>query len=183
MTFAGASSRMFASVFALACGAATVADAQVQRQVQVTALTPTAARLLAAHNRERIAVGVSPLRWDPALEASATAYASTLAATGRLVHSPKAGRPGQSENLWVGPRGRYSPEQMVSRWGAERAYFRPGIFPHVSTTGRWLDVAHYTQLIWRTTTAVGCGIRSSGQLDYLVCRYSPKGNQDGRPVL
>jgi hypothetical protein len=122
------------------------------------------------------------LRWDYALEASATAYASTLAAIERLDHSPRAGRPGQSENLWRGTRGGYSPEQMVGAWSAERAYFRPGIFPNVSTTGNWLDVSHYTQIISRTTTAVGCGIRSSARMDYLVCRYSPKGNRDGQPM-
>ena len=178
MACARASVRMLSIVIA----AAFVPSDAIGAPVQVAALNPMAARLLAAHNRERLAVGAPPLRWDQALEASATAYASALAVTGRLIHSSKAGRPGQSENLWMGPRGRYSPEQMIGTWGAERVYFRPGVFPYVSSTGNWADVAHYTQVIWRTTTAVGCGVRSGRGVEYLVCRYSPKGNFDGRRV-
>ncbi|HWH22955.1 MAG TPA: CAP domain-containing protein, partial [Allosphingosinicella sp.] len=105
-----------------------------------------------------------------------------LGALGRMEHSPRAGRPGQSENLWMGTRGAYSPEAMVGDWASEKRWFRPGIFPNVSTTGNWLDVSHYTQMIWRTTTSVGCAIHSSRSYDFLICRYSPKGNQDGRRV-
>jgi len=145
-------------------------------------LAPVAARLLAAHNRERAVVGAPPLQWDLTLVAAAAGYAPTLAYLGRLTHSPKAGRPGQSENLWMGPRGRYAPEQMVGLWAAEKAHFRAGLFPAVSRTGDWNHVSHYTQMIWPRTTRVGCAIYSAGSSDYLVCRYSPKGNQDNQRV-
>lgn len=141
-----------------------------------------AARLLAAHNRERALVGVPPLQWDPRLAEAAAAYGPALAAAGRLVHSPRAGRAGQRENLWMGTRGAYSLEQMVGRWAQEKARFRPGVFPNVSTTGNWYDVSHYTQMIWRSTTHVGCALHQSHHTDYLICRYSPPGNIDGRPV-
>lgn len=141
-----------------------------------------AARLLAAHNRERAAVGVPPLRWDPALAAAAASYGPTLQALGRLEHSARAPRRGQSENLWMGSRGYYSPEQMVGSWAQEKRFFRRGVFPNVSSTGNWLDVSHYTQMIWRSTTSVGCALHQSRSTDYLVCRYSPPGNVDGRPV-
>lgn len=140
------------------------------------------ARLLAAHNVERARVGVPPLRWDPQLAAAAASYGPALARLGRLEHSPRASRPGQRENLWMGTRGAYSPEQMVGSWASERAWFRPGIFPNVSSTGNWLDVSHYTQMIWRTTTSVGCAVHAAGRTDYLICRYSPPGNVGGRRV-
>lgn len=140
------------------------------------------ARLLAAHNAERARVGAPPLRWDPALAASAAAYGPALAKLGRLQHSPRQLRPGQRENLWMGSAGAYSPEQMVGSWIAERRYFRAGVFPHVSRTGNWMDVSHYTQLIWRTTTSVGCAVYRSRGWDYLICRYSPPGNRDGTPI-
>lgn len=141
----------------------------------------TAARLLAAHNRERARLGVAPLRWDPALAAAAASYGPTLARLGGLTHSARANRPGQRENLWMGTRGVFSPEQMVGNWIAERAYYRPGMpFPYVSRTGNWADVAHYTQVVWRGTTHVGCAIHPSAHWDYLICRYSPPGNVDGR---
>lgn len=141
-----------------------------------------AARLLAAHNQERARLGLGLLRWDPALAVSAASYAPRLSAIGRLQHSPRATRPGQSENLWMGTRGYYSPEQMVAYWVDERTDFRPGVFPDVSRTDNWLDVSHYTQMIWPTTTSLGCAIHSDQRRDYLVCRYAPKGNIDGRRV-
>ena len=150
---------------------------------QTLALDPLSARLLAAHNRERAAVRVPPLQWDPALAAAAASYGPALAAVGRLQHSPRHTRPGQRENLWMGTRGAFSPEQMIATWAEEKRRFRPGIFPAVSTTGNWLDVSHYSQIIWRTTTRVGCALYSTRSWDFLICRYSPPGNVDGRPVL
>lgn len=138
-----------------------------------------AARLLAVHNAYRAQVGAPPLQWDPRLAQGAAAYGPLLARSGQLVHSPRAGRPGISENLWMGTAGAYAPEAMVHQWGAERAMFRPGTFPNVSTTGNWLDVSHYTQMIWRTTSRVGCAIHRGGRWDYLICRYAPSGNRDG----
>jgi hypothetical protein len=142
----------------------------------------TSARLLAMHNLERARVHAPPLQWDPQLAAAAASYGPALARLGRLQHSPRDNRPGQRENLWMGTRGRYSPEQMVASWIDERREFRPGVFPNVSTTGNWYDVSHYTQLIWKSTTRVGCAIHPGPQFDYLICRYSPPGNIDGRTV-
>ena len=141
--------------------------------------TDTSERLLAVHNAERARVRVAPLEWDPQLAASAARYGPMLASLGRLQHSPRAIRPGQRENLWMGTRGFFSPEQMVGTWLEERRHFRPGIYPEVSKTGNWSDVSHYTQLIWKGTTRVGCAIHSTAHYDYLICRYSPPGNIDG----
>lgn len=146
------------------------------------ATASVAERLLAGHNRARAAAGVAPLRWDAQLAAGAEAYAAQLARTGHLAHSPRQSRPGQGENLWMGSAGAYTPEFMVESWADERRSFRPGTFPNVSTTGNWADVAHYTQMIWRSTTSVGCAIQRSGRWDVLVCRYSPAGNRDGQAV-
>ena len=149
---------------------------------QVPALDPVSARLLAVHNQERLAHGAQPLRWDPALAAAAASYGPALAAIGTLQHSPKQSRPGQRENLWMGTRGAFTPEQMVGTWISEKRYFRPGVFPSVSSTGNWLDVSHYTTMIWPTTTRVGCAIYRTVSWDFLICRYSPPGNIDGKPV-
>jgi hypothetical protein len=139
-------------------------------------------RMLSAHNRVRAEAGVPPLRWDPALAAAAASYGPTLASIRRLEHSPRGSRPGQRENLAMGTSGRYSVDDMIGSWADERRYFRPGIFPNVSTTGNWLDVSHYTTMIWRTTTSVGCAVHKGPGWDYLICRYSPPGNIDGKQV-
>ena len=143
---------------------------------------PWEAQALALHNRERAAFRVAPLAWDFGLAAAADRYASELARTHRWGHSPKVSRPGQGENLWMGTAGAYRVDEMVGGWISERRWFRPGIFPAVSTTGRWNDVGHYTQMVASRTTRVGCAIRTGGRWTYLVCRYSPSGNVDGRAM-
>ena len=82
----------------------------------------------------------------------------------------------------MGTRGAYAPAQMVANWASEKMSFNRGIFPTVSRTGTWADVGHYSQMIWPTTTQVGCAVASSRNYDFLVCRYAPAGNIDGRRV-
>ncbi len=174
------------ALLAVSCAAPTASSGQggpaLPARQALAQLQDADARLLAAHNKERAEVGVPPLSWDPALAAAAAAYGPTLAGLGRLEHSPRASRPGQRENLWLGTRGFFSPEQMVGSWIEEEADFLPGIFPNVSRTGNWLDVSHYTQLIWPGTTRVGCAVHQGPRYDYLICRYSPPGNIDGKRV-
>ena len=140
------------------------------------------AKLLEVHNRERSAVGAGPLVWDPALAAAAASYGADLERLGRLAHSPPATRPGQGENLWMGTRGAYRLEEMAGGWAAEKSLFRPGLFPTVSASRNWSDVAHYTQMIWSGTSRLGCALHQGRASDVLVCRYAPAGNVVGRKV-
>jgi len=140
------------------------------------------ARVLAAHNDERVRIGATQLVWDTALADGAALHAARLAATGDFNHSDRASRPGVGENLWRGTRGAYPVEAMVGAWLGERRDFLPGIFPNNSRTGNWMAVSHYTQIIWPMTTRIGCALASNRSTDYLVCRYSPKGNVEGRSV-
>jgi len=140
------------------------------------------ARILMAHNAARAEVGAAPLQWDPSLAVAAASYGPALSQIGHLVHSPRTGRDNQRENLWMGQQGRFSPDEMVSAWTSEKRMFYAGAFPNVSRSGNWSDVAHYTQMIWKTTTHVGCAIYRDGTWDYLICRYSPPGNRDGSIV-
>ncbi len=145
-------------------------------------LSRLSGRLLALHNRERAAVGAPALAWDARLAAAAAAYGPDLARRGRLTHSPAETRPGQGENLWMGTAGAYSLEEMVGTWTAEKRLLRAGAFPEVSSSGHWQDVAHYTQMIWRSTAQVGCALHRSSRWDFLICRYAPAGNVVGQSV-
>lgn len=162
---------------------AVTAMVPVQKASAQAWADPLAGRMLLVHNRERAMLGVPAMVWDPQLARSAASYGPALAAAGRLVHSPRASRPGQRENLAMAPRGSMIPEGLAGMWVAEKKSFVPGVFPAVSRTGSWLDVAHYTQMVWRTTSRFGCALYSSGRWDYLICRYSPPGNADGRRVF
>ena len=138
-----------------------------------------ASAMLAMHNGERTHLGLEPLEWDPALAEAAGGYAEILAASGIFRHSVRATRQGQGENLWMGSRGAFDLPQMMGGWLGEKPLYQAGIFPDVSRNGRWEAVGHYTQIIWRGTTRVGCAVRSNPASDYLVCRYAPAGNLDG----
>ena len=139
-------------------------------------------RLLAAHNAERERRHVPLLTWNASLEQDARRWAERLAHDDRMYHSDRKDRPGEGENLWSGPPGIYGPAEMVGAFLAERKSFKPGVFPDVSTTGKWADVGHYSQVIWPATTQLGCALAHNKARDYLVCRYSPAGNHYGQPV-
>lgn len=142
------------------------------------------AQMLKDHNDARRAVGQSPLRWNAQLAADAARYARTLARTRIFQHSKgQRGATPQGENLWMGSIGRFSYREMVGSWVDERRWFRRAAMPRVSTTGRWADVGHYTQIVWHSTTDVGCAMADNGRDEYLVCRYSPPGNVYGRDPL
>ena len=157
--------------------AAMASSAGAQTGMPLSALDQ---QLLDFHNAERAAVGAQPLQWNPLLKASATAYARELARLGRLVHSPRAGRGVERENLMQGLSG-WTTAQLIQGWIGEKRFFRAGIYPDVC--GRdWTQCAHYTQMIWPGTTDVGCGVVQSGGFQWLVCRYTPGGNRNGQWV-
>lgn len=140
-------------------------------------------RVLASHNAERAALGLAPLRWNDRLADDAGAWAEQLAATGRFEHSAAAPRQGAGENIWGGTPGRFTPERMVGLWLSEKRYFKPGLFPANSISGDPSDVSHYTQVIWRETTDVGCALARGESEDILVCRYVKPGNVQGQSAL
>jgi Cysteine-rich secretory protein family len=130
--------------------------------------------ILTAHNKYRGEVGVKPIVWSDKLALDALNWANYLASLGGgiLVHSDTQ----QGENLWSGTQGGFSYTNMVDQWGCQKRYFKQGRFPDVTTGG---TVGHYTQIIWRRTTQIGCATAQAGGNDILVCRYNPAGNVEG----
>jgi Cysteine-rich secretory protein family len=137
-------------------------------------------RVLTAHNQERARLGLKPLVWSNRLASKALNWAKHQAETDTFEHDADTE---DGENLWMGTKGFYRPEEMVGAWTSERALFKLGLFPKNSKTGNWMDVGHYTQLIWFNTTAVGCARVANRTDDYLVCRYDPPGNWMGQNPL
>jgi len=137
--------------------------------------------LVAAHNKYRAAVDEPGLVWSDSLADRAHIWAEHLA---NEVHALEHSHvPGFGENLAMWTTRRSSLTQLVDLWGDEKQYFVDAVFPDVSTTGDWEAVGHYTQMIWRDTTEVGCGLSTGGGYDYLVCEYAPQGNFMDRMVL
>jgi len=140
----------------------------------------TTAKLLALHNAERAEIGLASLTWSADLASSAQKWANHLAANGGLTHS---GTSGVGENLAKASFRKNLIEFLFSMWSNEKEYFdNSEPFPECSTTGNWGDVAHYTQIIWSKTYAVGCGIANTTASSVLVCQYKLAGNYRGNYV-
>jgi pathogenesis-related protein 1 len=121
--------------------------------------------ILEIHNNERAAVSVPPLVWSDNLAADAQNWANQLSPTTGLVHAQGIN---QGENLWSGTA--FTTAQQVQSWVNEKNNYDGS--PIGSTRG----TGHYTQMVWQTTSEVGCAIATSGTLDFVVCRYTPAGN-------
>lgn len=168
-----------------ACGPSSPSQSRVH-SASSEAPPPTrdnlAQRLLAIHNHARDEAGVPRLAWNAELARGAESWALTIARDGKMRHSDRGVRSGLGENLWMGTADFFTIEHMLDGMVKEKRYFTPGTFPDVSRTGKWADVAHYTQIIWRESREVGCALASANGRDALVCRYSPAGNVVGQKV-
>ncbi len=137
------------------------------------------------HNRLRAEAGVTePLVYSPKLAKSAQRWADHLKNKHacQMQHSDTKGHYG--ENLyWASPLiwsdGRRElrkvpSTEVISSWGKEMADY-----DHASNTcAPGAECGHYTQIVWRETTKVGCGmaICSDSSEQVWVCHYTPAGN-------
>lgn len=135
--------------------------------------------LLQAHNKARAEVGVSPVRWSKELAIFAQEWATHLAATQcRLEHRPRSGTWKQTygENLFMGTAGYYGVADAVKAWEGEKAYYSGEPLNY----SNWNDSGHYTQVVWKNTTHVGCAkVACKGNI-IVVCNYDPPGNIIGQ---
>src|SRR5882724_4753561 len=135
--------------------------------------------ILKRHNDFRSAVGVTAIQWSPALAKDALDWAQQLARSDKGQHDPRVRSLKEGENIWWGTAGAFAYGEMVNFWGDEKKDFVYGVFPNCKTRGSAV-VGHYTQVIWKGTTSVGCAVASNGKIDFMVCRYSPPGNIEGQ---
>jgi len=132
------------------------------------------AGMLAAHNEARRAVGVAPLQWSAELANSAASWAETL--RGRGCAMRHSGRAGVGENLAWASGQRLTPGQVAGMWVDERRdYDAPR-----NACAPGAVCGHYTQVVWRQTSLVGCAQARCGGSEVWVCQYSPPGNVVGQ---
>ncbi len=55
----------------------------------------------------------------------------------------------------------YDYAAMATAWTDEARLFVNQPTPMFSITGHWQDVGHYSQIVWRSTTALGCAMASA----------------------
>lgn len=129
-----------------------------------------ATELLAPQNAVRASVGEAPLEWSDRLADAAQVWAAHLAATGQFAHYQ--GDP-YGENLYEITGGSASPQEVVDAWADEARYY------DIATNSCTSVCGHYTQIVWRSTRAVGCGVAGGGDREVWVCEYDPPGNVIG----
>ncbi|CDF88932.1 ZYBA0S03-05248g1_1 [Zygosaccharomyces bailii CLIB 213] len=104
------------------------------------------------------------LEWDDSLAQYAQNYADKYDCSGSLTHS---GGP-YGENLAVG----YTSQGTIDAWYNEIEKY------NWSDPGFSESTGHFTQVVWKSTTKVGCGSKQCGGSvgTYIICSYNPAGN-------
>jgi len=160
-----------ASSSAVLLAAVTIATIVSVSQAQA----PDQAEYLAAHNAARSAVGagIAPLVWDSAVYAVAAAWAAGCS----FDHNPSR-NPSYGENIASGP-GLTATQAVTDLWvGKEKALYD---YASNSCIGAEMSCWHYTQVVWNTTTSLGCASADCGTGGiFHVCNYNPSGNDFSR---
>jgi len=126
------------------------------------------------HNAERAKYGAGPVKWNQQLADGAAAYASKCI----WQHSHEQGL---GENLAASTNP--DPSKMFDGWAAESQFYNfanPGPNPTKANE----QIGHWTQIVWKGTTEIGCALQSCPTIQgisgwggsYLICRYKSPGN-------
>jgi len=132
--------------------------------------------ILNEHNAIRANYQAPALAWSSALQSAALSWAL------RCIYEHS--KSGNVENLAASSY--RDPEGLVNLWFAEFSLY------DYSSPGFSMSTGHFTQMVWRSTTQLGCAMVgpadcpngiSHGTNKYgymLVCQYSPPGNVVGQ---
>jgi uncharacterized protein YkwD len=141
--------------------------------------------MLNAHNQVRISATPTPNPPLPALQWSvqAASTAQTWADQCNFTHNSRRGNLG--ENIAAATPNALTTAGVVQNWASEAAHYDYGT--NACAPGQ--VCGHYTQLVWRNTTHVGCATRVCDKnspfqgftrWQFWVCNYSPPGNFVGQ---
>lgn len=160
--------------------------------------------MTAAHNAVRAMVmttpPLAPLTWSTTIAAYAQQWADSLAATSCASPHHRTEQElqqvGYGENLAAFSMGGSfsSPstaQDAVNGWAAEVSCWTygaiattekcdPTCYQNLNSDG----CGHYTQIVWRSSMQLGCGVASCNQgnftTDIWICNYAPAGNFEGQ---
>ncbi|KAF0915608.1 hypothetical protein E2562_037463 [Oryza meyeriana var. granulata] len=124
------------------------------------------------HNVFRYREKVPPIQWNATLAKYAQEYAEERRGDCKLEHSTGP----YGENMMFGTGKEWTWKKTVDEWSDEKSSYDYN--SNSCQAGK--QCAHYTAVVWRNTTGVGCGrvVCASGDT-IMVCSYWPPGNYDG----
>jgi pathogenesis-related protein 1 len=155
--------------------------------VYATDLVPN--NLLTAHNAARQKVGSPNLAWSNKLQTRAQNWANELKKNGcGLKHSGSGenlywasakkianSKDAQGEWVWVNTVQAITEQQVVDSWNSEKQWYAIETNECNAPSGK--ACGHYTQVVWKKTTEVGCAKAICDDATQVwVCNYSPAGN-------
>ena len=124
---------------------------------------------------KRIRITSAPLKWSCNLAKEAQKWADYLAEKGLFKHEIKDKN---GENIYAAAGFHPSLIDAIRNWYSEKRYF---VYGNKFWCEEGHKCGHYTQLIWKTTKEIGCGIskykkKYKGMEYVIVCKFSPPGN-------
>lgn len=128
-----------------------------------------AREFLNAHNKIRASKGQPPLKWDARLARFARHWGTTRMVDCEMLHSNGP----YGENIFWGGRDHWTPTAVVQSWADEEEDYDP----QANTCSDGKMCGHYTQIVWKSTTRVGCARQKcTGGGVFVICNYYPPGN-------
>ncbi|KJZ75418.1 hypothetical protein HIM_05114 [Hirsutella minnesotensis 3608] len=141
---------------------------------------PDSARAgFAKSNELRARHQVAPLTWDAELEKDAQAWANNCQfdhggydnESGQNLFVTSRQYPAGKDFLMEATNSWYSEESVYSR---DTSYGEPQSFRPSGSSGQW---GHFTQMVWKGTTKLGCAAQNCPSLGtFVVCNYKTGGN-------
>lgn len=139
-------------------------------------------RCLQCHNSRRALHTSTPdLQYDTELDTLSQGWADYLARTGKFEHDPKNREQGTGENLYYYMGSGYSGitcENACAAWYSEIKDY--DFQTHGKKSGTTNAIGHFTQMVWKQTSKVGCAIAYNGTKVYIVAKYRSPGNYLGQ---
>lgn len=127
-----------------------------------------------AHNVYRKKTGVPDLVWDDAVAKYAQQWADNLKSKGCDMQHRSPNKYG--ENLAWASGMALDPQKVVKMW-----YDEVNDYNYAKNTCKPGKMCgHYTQVVWKNSTKVGCGMAKCGSTEIWVCNYNPPGNYVGQ---
>ena len=161
----------------------------------IHAAEPIAADMLAAHNQWRSEVASPALTWSNSLQTEAQNWANQLKANGcHMKHSTGSsgenlywasaqksatGKDAAGHWIWKHSLQAVSDKKVTDSWGSEKQWYDYSNNQCNAPAGQ--ACGHYTQVVWKTTTEVGCANAVCDDFSQVwVCNYAPAGNYVGQ---
>lgn len=133
-------------------------------------------RMLYSHNRLRALHGSPDLVNDQRIINIAQNYAQHLASTNSFTHSRGSGF-GENLAMVSSSRNLGTCEELADRF--TKMWYDEISLYNFNNPGFSSRTGHFTQVVWKSTTRLGCGLGIVGSRAIGVCNYSPPGNVIG----